>query len=463
MNKFQKVGIRTEFVHTLRDYGILEPTPVQDRTIPLVLAGRDVIAEAQTGTGKTLAFLLPILEKVDPQSKRIQALIVSPTRELALQTTAEAKKLVADVADIHVLPVYGGHDVEQQMRQLEGSVHVVIGTPGRLLDHLRRGTITLSDVNMLVLDEADQMLHMGFLGEVEQLLEATPATRQTMLFSATLPEPIRELATKFMRSPEEVQVRGKTVTVKDIKQVVVETTDRAKQSALCSLIDMYRPYLAIIFCRTIRRASKLNAALQERGYHSDELHGDLSQAKREQVMQRFRDADIQLLVATDVAARGLDVDGVTHVFNYDIPHDVESYIHRIGRTGRAGGKGLAITLVAQKDQMFLQLIEAGIGQSIKRKMMDGMQEIGDNKARTSGRSAEAGNKRQRHGGRSGEDNGQTRTSSRPYGSDGKSSRQKGQLSPPSRQSRNVAGKPNQKPMQGSARRPGRSSSPKRGR
>ncbi|WP_246009487.1 DEAD/DEAH box helicase [Brevibacillus fluminis] len=436
MNKFQKLGIRTEFAHTLRDYGILEPTPIQDRTIPVVLAGRDVIAEAQTGTGKTLAFLLPILEKVDPQSKHIQALIVSPTRELALQTTAEAKKLVANAADIHVLPVYGGHDVEQQMKQLEGSVHVVIGTPGRLLDHLRRGTIALSDVNMLVLDEADQMLHMGFLDEVEQLLDATPATRQTMLFSATMPEPIRELATKFMRSPEEIQVRGKTVTVKDIKQVVVETTDRAKQSTLFSLLDMHRPYLAIIFCRTIRRASKLNAALQERGYHSDELHGDLSQAKREQVMQRFRDADIQLLVATDVAARGLDVDGVTHVFNYDIPHDVESYIHRIGRTGRAGGKGLAITLVAQKDQMFLQMIEAGIGQSIKRKMLDGTQEIGDKQARTS---------------------------SRPRGSDSKSSRQKGQLSQPSRQRKNVAGKPSQKPKQGSARRPGRSSSPKRGR
>ncbi|RNB83347.1 DEAD/DEAH box helicase [Brevibacillus fluminis] len=436
LNKFQKLGIRTEFAHTLRDYGILEPTPIQDRTIPVVLAGRDVIAEAQTGTGKTLAFLLPILEKVDPQSKHIQALIVSPTRELALQTTAEAKKLVANAADIHVLPVYGGHDVEQQMKQLEGSVHVVIGTPGRLLDHLRRGTIALSDVNMLVLDEADQMLHMGFLDEVEQLLDATPATRQTMLFSATMPEPIRELATKFMRSPEEIQVRGKTVTVKDIKQVVVETTDRAKQSTLFSLLDMHRPYLAIIFCRTIRRASKLNAALQERGYHSDELHGDLSQAKREQVMQRFRDADIQLLVATDVAARGLDVDGVTHVFNYDIPHDVESYIHRIGRTGRAGGKGLAITLVAQKDQMFLQMIEAGIGQSIKRKMLDGTQEIGDKQARTS---------------------------SRPRGSDSKSSRQKGQLSQPSRQRKNVAGKPSQKPKQGSARRPGRSSSPKRGR
>lgn len=436
LNKFQKLGIRTEFAHTLRNYGILEPTPIQDRTIPVVLTGRDVIAEAQTGTGKTLAFLLPILEKVDPQSKQIQALIVSPTRELALQTTAEAKKLVANAADIHVLPVYGGHDVEQQMKQLEGSVHVVIGTPGRLLDHLRRGTIALSDVNMLVLDEADQMLHMGFLDEVEQLLDATPATRQTMLFSATMPEPIRELATKFMRSPEEIQVRGKTVTVKDIKQVVVETTDRAKQSTLFSLLDMHRPYLAIIFCRTIRRASKLNAALQERGYHSDELHGDLSQAKREQVMQRFRDADIQLLVATDVAARGLDVDGVTHVFNYDIPHDVESYIHRIGRTGRAGGKGLAITLVAQKDQMFLQMIEAGIGQSIKRKMLDGTQEIGDKQARTS---------------------------SRPRGSDSKSSRQKGQLSQPSRQRKNVAGKPSQKPKQGSARRPGRSSSPKRGR
>lgn len=370
LNGFGKMGIRPDFTNALRDQGIIQPTPIQERTIPVLLTGKDVIAEAQTGTGKTVAFILPILEKVDPLRKQIQALIVTPTRELALQITAEVKKLLAYKTDIHVLPVYGGQDVEQQMRQLAGNIQVVIGTPGRLLDHLRRGTIELSHVDMLVLDEADQMLHMGFLTEVEELIQCTPATRQTMLFSATMPQPIRSLASRFMQNPEEIQVRGTQITVSDIKQIVVETTDRAKQATLRSLIDRYRPYLAIIFCRTKRRASTLNAALLENGYVSDELHGDLSQAKREQVMQRFREARIELLVATDVAARGLDVEGVTHVFNYDIPHDVESYIHRIGRTGRAGGKGLAITLVAQKDQMYLQMIEAGINQTIKRQSMD---------------------------------------------------------------------------------------------
>jgi len=359
---------------TLKANGITEATPVQEKAIPLLVAGKDVIAQAQTGTGKTLAFLLPILEKADPHVEHVQALILTPTRELALQITTEAKKLLAQLDDIHVLAVYGGQDVERQMKKLRGKKQIVIATPGRLLDHLRRGTIELSTVSMLVLDEADQMLHMGFLPEVEEIIGCTPGDRQTMLFSATMPAQVRSLAKRFMRSPEDVRVQGKQITLKDIRQIVVETTDRAKQSTLRALIDQERPFMAIIFCRTKRRATTLNAALQGMGYLSDELHGDLSQAKREDVMKRFREARIQLLVATDVAARGLDVEGVTHVFHYDIPQDVESYIHRIGRTGRAGERGIAITLAAPKDRMHLDVIERGIRMPLERKRMETAQQ-----------------------------------------------------------------------------------------
>lgn len=370
MTGFITLGISPELQQALLEIGLSNPTPIQQKAIPAILDGRDVVAMAQTGTGKTMAFLLPILERVNPQQSVVQALIVAPTRELALQITTEINKLLAHLPDIQALAVYGGQDVEQQMRKLAGNIQIVIGTPGRLLDHVRRGTIELSHVSMLVLDEADQMLHMGFLTEVEDVIASTPSERQTLLFSATMPPPIRALADRYMDKPEDVQVRGKRMTVDDVRQLVVETTDRTKQATLRTILDQFRPYLAIIFCRTKRRASTLNQALQQLGYDSDELHGDLSQTQREQVMNRFREGQLRLLVATDVAARGLDVEGVTHVINYDIPHDVESYIHRIGRTGRAGGQGLAVTLVAQKDQSYLHLIEKGIQMQIKRKSME---------------------------------------------------------------------------------------------
>lgn len=370
MSEFLKLGIKPEMDQMLQRNGIIHPTPVQQQVIPVVLTGKDVIAQAQTGTGKTLAFLLPIFEQIDPAKESIQALIIAPTRELALQITTEANRFISQSKKIKVLAVYGGQDVEQQMRKLEGTVHIVIATPGRLLDHLRRGTIQFEGLSMLVLDEADQMLHMGFLQEVEEIINEIPAKRQTMLFSATMPQQVRSLAANYMRNPQDIQVRKERITLDEIKQYVVETTDRAKQSTLCHLINLYRPYLAIIFCRTKRRASKLNEALQQLNYDSDELHGDLSQAKREEVMQRFREAKLQLLVATDVAARGIDVEGVTHVFNYDIPHDVESYIHRIGRTGRAGGKGLALTLVAPKDRIYLEMIEKSIQMKLTKKVFE---------------------------------------------------------------------------------------------
>ncbi|MBB3130798.1 ATP-dependent RNA helicase DeaD [Paenibacillus rhizosphaerae] len=369
--KFSSLGVNESLVNTLRANGIAIPTPVQVETIPLLLAGSDVIARARTGTGKTLAFMLPMLQKIDPTQLYPQALVVAPTRELALQITEEARKLAAGT-DIRILAVYGGQDVEKQLRKLEGGRQLIIGTPGRLLDHLRRGTLELGRVKMLVLDEADQMLHMGFLDEVETLIQALPYKRQTMLFSATMPAEVKRLAAAYTRDAEDVVIKGEKspVPLDHIRQIVVEVTDRTKQEALFSMIDTYRPFLAIIFCRTKRRASALNEALLEKGYNSDELHGDLSQAKREAVMKRFREAKLQLLVATDVAARGLDVEGVTHVFNYDIPHDVESYIHRIGRTGRAGEKGMAITLAAPKDKGELARIEQHIQYNIERRRYD---------------------------------------------------------------------------------------------
>lgn len=366
MPDFVSIGISDRFVKTLRGYGIAQATPIQEQAIPLVMSGKDVIAQAQTGTGKTLAFILPILEKIDRSAEHVQALIVTPTRELALQITDEFEKLIADMADVDVLAVYGGQDVEKQLKKLKKNIQIVVGTPGRLLDHIRRGTVKLSEISFLVLDEADQMLHIGFLNEVEDIIKETPKTRQTLLFSATMPEEVRKLARKHMRDPQYIQIEKTQGPAENVKQIAIHTIDRAKQATLIQLVETHRPYLAVIFCRTKRRVSKLYEVLKSHKFLCDELHGDLSQAKREQVMRRFRDGEIQLLIATDVAARGLDVEGVTHVFNYDIPQDAESYVHRIGRTGRAGTKGLAITLYSSADKPTLEMIEKELSIKIQK-------------------------------------------------------------------------------------------------
>lgn len=365
MATFKQLGINKELEEGLKKNGILNPTPIQEQSIPSLLSGRDVIAKAQTGTGKTLAFLLPIFEKIDLNKKDIQALIVTPTRELAIQITDEAKKL-SKSKDVNVLSVYGGQDVENQIRKLKNGVHLVIGTPGRILDHLKRGTINFGKLENLVLDEADQMLHMGFLADVESIIRQTPKRRQTMLFSATMREDIKRLAKEYMNDSKNITVETKNVTLDKVEQVVVETTDRRKQDALIESLDKYNPFLAIIFCRTKRRVKTLNEALQMKGYNSDEIHGDLSQAKRERVMKNFREAKLQYLVATDVAARGIDVEGITHIFNYDIPEDAESYIHRIGRTARAGKSGVAVTFVTPRNVEELNAIEKKIKMSIRK-------------------------------------------------------------------------------------------------
>jgi ATP-dependent RNA helicase DeaD len=363
---FSSLGIRQELVDVLKKKGIIEPTMVQQKAIPEILTGKDVIVESQTGTGKTLAFVLPMLERINPKNNSIQGLIITPTRELALQIT-KVIEMLAPILNINVLAVYGGQDVERQINKLKGVVHLVVGTPGRLVEHLNRKAVDFQQLSMLVIDEADQMLHMGFLDEVDQIVKRTSHRRQTLLFSATIPKGIRTISLRHMKSPITIRVRGKSVTLNEIEQIVVETSEELKEQTLFKLIDEYNPFMGIIFCLSKRRAQMLNETLAMKGYSSDELHGDLSPSKRQRVMKRFRNLELQFLVATDIAGRGLDIEGVTHVFNYDIPRDVETYIHRIGRTGRAGETGTAITLCTPNDKKYISLIENGIGQKLERR------------------------------------------------------------------------------------------------
>ena len=362
---FIELGITNELSERLLKLRIDTPTQVQVKSIPYILEGKDVIAQAQTGTGKTLAFLLPILEKIDVNSEDTQALIISPTRELAIQISEEAQKLIA-VKGSNSLSAYGGQDVEKQLNKLKKNIPLVVGTPGRILDLIRRESLDLSKLKMLVLDEADQMLHMGFLDEVDAIFSYTPSEKQVMCFSATFNKEVKKLAKTYMNEPHYVSVKGQNVTLDEIDQIIVHTTDRKKQEALCEMIDTQQPFMAIVFCRTKRRVTALYEDLSQKGYNCDQLHGDLSQAKREKVMKDFRNAKIQLLIATDVAARGIDVDGITHIYNYDMVLDTDTYIHRIGRTGRAGEKGTAVTFVTPKHNASLEKLEGDIKADVKK-------------------------------------------------------------------------------------------------
>ncbi len=363
---FSQLGISEDIVKILKNNGITEPTPVQAESISLIKEGKDIIVESQTGTGKTLAFLLPIFENISPKAEAVQALILTPTRELALQITEEALKLKA-AKDINILAAYGGKDIGSQLKKLKTGIHLIIATPGRLLDHLERKTIDLSKLKTFVLDEADQMLLMGFKNEVEAIIKETSKKRQTLCFSATINSDVKRLAYRYMKDPETVAIRKKEVTLDAIKQEVVETTDRRKQDALCTVLDQDNPYMAIIFCRTKRRADELEIALYRRGYNCEKLHSDILQSKRERIMKAFRNGDFQYLIATDVASRGLDISGVSHIYNYDIPESTESYIHRIGRTGRAGEEGYTCLFIDPKDRLRLDEIEKAIKFKIPRR------------------------------------------------------------------------------------------------
>lgn len=360
---FKKFRFKNFIIENLKNNGITTPTEIQNKAIPLILDGKDVIAKAKTGTGKTISFLAPIFDKIDSDSKELQALILSPTRELALQITSEAEKLCENTP-INVLSVYGGQDIAAQIRKMDRGVHVVVATPGRLIDHMKRETISLKKLNTMVLDEADQMLYIGFRNELEFILKNTNKSRQLLCFSATIDSKVKKISYRFMNDPVEISLDDEENALKFINQKIIKASDRWKKEALFQELDKTNPFMAIIFCRTIRRADKLESEMTQHGYLCNKLHGDMTQSARQKVMQSFRDIKFQYLIATDVASRGLDITGVSHIYNYDMPENPESYIHRIGRTGRMGKDGEAVTFVAPRDESVLKEIEKMLGFNI---------------------------------------------------------------------------------------------------
>ncbi|MDR1774474.1 MAG: DEAD/DEAH box helicase [Clostridioides sp.] len=355
--KFEDLQLSDEILKAVYEMGFEEPSPIQSQSIPAIMEGKDIIGQAQTGTGKTAAFSIPILEKIDPNNKKVQAVILCPTRELAIQVSTEVRKLAKYKPGIKAIPVYGGQAIDRQIKSLKSGVQIVIGTPGRTIDHINRRTIKMDSVQMVVLDEADEMLDMGFREDIELILSNTPADRQTTFFSATMPRAILDLTKKYQKDPIQIKVVRKELTVPNIKQYYIETRATNKLEVLCRLIDVYNPKLSVAFCNTKRKADELVGDLQARGYFADALHGDLKQAQRDIVMDKFRNGTIDILVATDVAARGIDVDDVECVFNYDLPQDEEYYVHRIGRTGRAGREGMSFTFVFGKEMRKMKDIE----------------------------------------------------------------------------------------------------------
>ncbi|WP_211653209.1 DEAD/DEAH box helicase [Planococcus alpniumensis] len=363
MVKFTELNISETTLKSVRRMGFEEATPIQEGTIRLGMEGKDIIGQAQTGTGKTTAFGIPLIEKIDTRDGNVQGLVIAPTRELAIQVSEELYNLGKD-KNVRILSVFGGQEIGRQIRALKNRPQIIVGTPGRLLDHINRRTLKLENVNTLVLDEADEMLNMGFIEDIQSIMSNVPETRQTLLFSATMPDPIRRIAEKFMKTPEIVKIKSKEMTVENIEQFFVKSVEREKFDILSRLLNVQQPELAIVFGRTKRRVDELAHALNLRGYLAEGIHGDLSQAKRMSVLKQFKANKIDILVATDVAARGLDISGVSHVYNFDIPQDPESYVHRIGRTGRAGKKGVAVTFVTPREMGYLSIVE----RTTKKKM-----------------------------------------------------------------------------------------------
>ncbi|MHB8124028.1 MAG: DEAD/DEAH box helicase [Desulfitobacteriaceae bacterium] len=364
MATFNSLDLHDPVLRAIIKMGFEETTPIQEQTIPLGIEGKDLIGQAQTGTGKTAAYGIPLVERITVESEQIQGIVLSPTRELAVQVAEELNK-IGQFKGIYTLPIYGGQEMDRQIRALKKRPQIIVATPGRLMDHMRRRTIRLNMIKMVVLDEADEMLNMGFVEDIETILKEIPEERQTLLFSATMPRQIQNLAQRFMKNPELISIKAKEVTVDTIEQHFLEVIERQKFDVISRLLDIQSPDLAIIFCRTKRRVDEISEALSKRGYSAEAIHGDLSQNKRDSVLRQFKEATIEILVATDVAARGLDISGVTHVYNFDIPQDPDSYVHRVGRTARAGKTGLAVTLVTPREMGQLRLIE----QVTRRKMI----------------------------------------------------------------------------------------------
>ncbi len=355
--RFDELNLDAKILRAVTDMGFEAASPIQAKAIPLEIEGKDIIGQAQTGTGKTAAFGIPLLQKIDPKNKKLQAVVLCPTRELAIQVADEIRSLAKYMHGIKVLPIYGGQEIVKQIRSLKDGVQVIIGTPGRVMDHMRRKTIKFGQVHTVVLDEADEMLNMGFLEDMETILSALPEERQTVMFSATMPQAIADIAKKFQKDPVMVRVVKKELTVPKVTQYYYEVKPRNKVEVMCRLLDLYSPKLSVAFCNTKKQVDELVQALQGRGYFAEGLHGDLKQEQRDRVMDSFRNGATEILVATDVAARGIDVDDVEAVFNYDIPQDDEYYVHRIGRTGRAGREGRAFSLAVGSEVYKLRDIQ----------------------------------------------------------------------------------------------------------
>lgn len=364
MKSFESLGINEIYIDKMKNEYITEPTKIQEEAIPFIMKGRDIIGKAQTGTGKTLAFALPILQLIDEDITTTQALILTPTRELALQITQVFEYLTAD-SNIGIVPVYGGHDVDKQINRLKTKSQVVVGTPGRILDHLRKGTINFKHLKRIVIDEADQMMAFGFMEDIDILMSKTPQNLQKMIFSATIPDRIRKLGRRIMKNPINIEIDPETVVVKEIRQVIIRTTEDRRFDSLKMAIEEFRPFMSIIFCKSRERANEVYNLMIKKGLDAEILHGEFSQTKRETIMKRFKDLKFPYLVTTDISARGMDIEGVTHVFNYDIPREIEYYIHRIGRTGRAGETGIAISLVSDKEVTQMEKIQKNVGITIQ--------------------------------------------------------------------------------------------------
>jgi len=354
---FEELNLSHQLQRAIKDMGFEEATPIQHQAIPVILDGQDIIGQAQTGTGKTCAFGIPAIEMLEPHDNGVQILILCPTRELAIQVSEELKCISKYKEGIRILPIYGGQPIDHQIIALKKRPQVIIGTPGRIMDHMRRHTLKFSNLKMLILDEADEMLNMGFREDIDTILEKVPQQKQTIFFSATMPRAIIELTKKYQNNPEHIVIKHKQRTVSAIKQFYLEIGHSAKLEVLSRLIDANNITLSLVFCNTKKTVDELTTSLQSRGYSAEALHGDMRQIQRDRVMSKFRKGDINILIATDVAARGIDVDNVEAIFNYDVPNDDEYYIHRIGRTGRAGRAGKAFTFVVGREVRKLKDIE----------------------------------------------------------------------------------------------------------
>ncbi len=371
--RFYNFNLSDETLQALSEMGFESPTPIQEIAIPKAMEGLDIIGQAQTGTGKTAAFGIPIIEK-GKRGRRPYALILAPTRELAVQVAQELNRMARNKG-LMTVPIYGGQSIDRQIRALKKGVDIVVGTPGRIIDHIKRKTLVLKDVRIVVLDEADEMLNMGFIDDIEQILKQTPNDRQTMLFSATMPQEILRIAKRYMKNPEKVAVDAKDIVVSKIKQVFYEVREEDKIHALTRLLDVEDPSLALVFCHTKREVDAVASKLQQMGYYAGAIHGDYTQAHRDEMMEKFKKGDIEILVATDVAARGLDIPDVSHVVNYSIPQNPDSYVHRVGRTGRAGKSGIAITFVTPREFRQLKLIERSAKTRIKKAKLPTKDEV----------------------------------------------------------------------------------------